>query len=573
MLGCGMAWAMLGQMDASDAWFMLLLTITLGIPLFLSLRLMNERPALPFLANPIYIYLAGLLFLGVFFWTLLNNQGINYSIHYLQWGTAVLISALFASYLAGGEINGFWQFNKRLITRQFISSIYTVVLFSGVTIALLAVDKLLAVKIHGKVYQYLLIFAGYVFWPWHFLSGVPQDYGCLERDTAYPKGLKSFTQYILIPLAAVYFLILYVYMAKILVTHQWPQGWVSWLTASASILGLITFLLLYPVQEQQDNRWVKIYSKAFCVAAIPLLLMLFLAVFKRMSQYGLTERRYFLIALAVWLLVTFLYFIFSQKPNIKWVPISFAILTILTSFGPWGAYSVSLTSQMGRLKSMLEKNGIFENGKAGKLGQEMPWEGRRQMSACLDYVIEYHGIQHLQEFFTLDLKPFAVKEEKRNRSHWDVSKKVMAEMGQTYVAKWERADSKYVFFNADPTPLDIRGYDSAMDFTAFSGSLQKGAADEIMQVDLESKTQIIQVFRGKALLVEVPLKPLSDSLSTANKSQGSSKVLQKLMTAQVENEKMKVKIYFRNLSGNRDSEGKIYEFVRAEGILLFNEKF
>ena len=69
-----------------------------------------------------------------------------------------------------------------------------------------------------------------------------------------------------------------------------------------------------------------------------------------------TEQRYFLLALAWWLLFITVYFLVSRKKDIRLVPLSLCILAFLSVWGPWGAFSVSLNSQRGRLKALLEKD-------------------------------------------------------------------------------------------------------------------------------------------------------------------------------------------------------------------------
>ena len=567
---CVLAWYMVGLRGPMDVWTKLLLTLTLGILLFSGLTLMNERPVLPKAAKPSYILLAGLLFLVFFFYTLAVDGASDYRTRYLHWFFITLLFLSFAPYLAGAEVNGFWQFNKRIVVRLVVSCFYTGVLFAGVSLALAAVDKLLGIAVGDKVYQNLWIFAAYVFGPLHLLGGTPREYAELEEDGTYPKGLKLFTQYVLIPLATVYFLILYAYMAKILYTQQWPQGWVSWLTSSASVLGLVTFLLLYPVRDLEGNRWINLYSRSFCAAAIPLLLMLFAAVFKRTGQYGLTEHRYFLIVLAAWLLGIFLYFIFSRKPDIKLVPASLVLVAVLSSFGPWGAYAVSLSSQLGRLEKTLLKSGLLVNGKAGKLEQELGREERKQLSGCLDYIVRFHGVEPLKKYFARDLGPLV---EKNKAGYWQASGVVlelMKFMGQNYLSGREQNELKHFLFSADKTEMEIRGFDLAVKFSTRNNILKESWLGDNYSVVLNSKTQALNVFQGRLFLIEIPLKAMRAGISGRHESSFSNAIPQKLLSAEAGNGNVKAKVFFQALSGNR-KEGGGLDLIHGDGLLLISE--
>lgn len=562
---CAVGWYLVNEPYAGDYWEKLLLSLTLGILLFTSLTLMNER-GLPKAVRRSYVLLAGLLFLSFFFYFLAFSEVIEFQTRYAHWLFIVFLSLTFAPYLAAEEINGFWQFNKRAVLRFFISCFYTGVLFAGISLALTAVDKLLGVKIDQKVYQYLWIFAAYVFGPLHFLGGIPGDYAELEADRSYPKGLKLFTQYVLIPLASVYFLILYAYMAKILYTQQWPQGWVSRLTSSASILGLLTFLLLYPVRDLEENSWVKTYSRGFCAAAIPLLLMLFVAVYKRTAQYGLTEHRYFLIVLAVWLLGIFVYFILNRKSNIKLVPVSLVLVASLVSFGPWGAYAISLSSQLGRLERIMLANGLLVNDKAVKLETELGREDRKQLSGCLDYVVRFHGVGPLKKYFTQDLELLLTSGEYKHGGM--AAKELMKFMGQTYLSQWEQDDAKRVSLSADRTELDVRGFDRAMEFYA-ARSLSKDKPEVKYSVILDGKS--LKIFEGKLFKIEVPLKSVAAGIMAGREHERSGIVPQSLMSAEAGNGTVKVKVYFYSLSGDRGEDGAV-SFTSGHGLLLIKEK-
>jgi len=570
MAACALAWSMVGMPHADDFWPKLLLSLTLGIPLFTSLTLMNERPVLPKAVRPSHVLLAGLLFIAYIFYFLAVNEDVEFQTRYAHWLFIVFLSLTFAPCLAAGEVNGFWQFNKRTAVRVFVSCFYSGVLFAGISLALKAVDKLLGVKVDQKVYQYLWIFAAYVFGPLHLLSGTPEDHAELEGDNSYPKGLKLFTQYVLIPLASVYFLILYAYMGKILFTQQWPQGWVSWLTSSASILGLVTFLLLYPVRELEENRWVKTYSRGFCAAAIPLLLMLFVAVYKRAAQYGLTEHRYFLIVLAAWLLGLFVYFILGRKPNIKLVPVSLALLAVLVSFGPWGAYSVSLSSQLGRLERILLANGLLVNGETVKSETALGWEDRKQLSGCLDYVVRFHGVGPLKKYFNQDLERLGEKSKNRYRGAAGPAGELMKFMGQEYLQRWEQGESKYVSFTAEKTDMDIRGFDRAVKFTTLYNLLNEGGRGGTYSVVLDGKARRLKIFEGRVFKIEVSLKPMNAAISAGGKDRRIEAFPLNLLSAEAENKNMKVKVYFYSLSGNRKDDGEI-DFTHGDGLLLIKE--
>jgi hypothetical protein len=109
--------------------------------------------------------------------------------------------------------------------------------------------QLFQVDIKDKYYFDLFIIISGIFNTWFFLSGVPENLPSLEDETSYPKGLKIFTIYVLLPLVCIYLVILYAYAGKILITTQWPVGWVAYLVIAFSIFGILSFLLIYPLAK------------------------------------------------------------------------------------------------------------------------------------------------------------------------------------------------------------------------------------------------------------------------------------------------------------------------------------
>ena len=246
----------------------------------------------------------------------------------------------FIPYTAKGEINGFWQYNKSLFLRILSAALYTCVLYIGLSLAILAVDKLFSAGINYKWYAYLWIILVGGFNTLFFLAGFPSAYETLEVKTDYPKGLKIFTQYVLLPIITVYLMILYAYMFKIIGTRQWPYGWVSYLVLAFAIAGILSLLLIHPIKLKPIINGFQ-HSIAFLHCNLPLDHPVVPGNRKKINAYGITEDRYVVLALSFWLAAMALYFIFSKTKNIKIIPATLCLITFLISFGPWGIFSVS----------------------------------------------------------------------------------------------------------------------------------------------------------------------------------------------------------------------------------------
>lgn len=314
-------------------------------------------------------------------------------------GFAFHLLVSFAPFIGRGNVNGFWAYNERLFLQIITAGIFSFVLTIGLFVAVGSANALFDLNLSGHEYGYIACTTMVGFMTVFFLSGVPKDFKVLnEVPQEYPKWLKIFTQYVLIPLLSVYLLILLAYEGKILISWSLPKGYVSTLILGYAVAGILSLLLIYPIRNREGNGWMRIFSRFFYVMMIPLVVLLLLAIWKRVSIYGITEERYILILLALWLTTVTIYNLFSRKQNIKLVPLSLCILALLAVYGPQSAFMVSKYSQTKRLEKMLKRNDDL---------------ARKEKPQIIRYLVQNHGMLSLQAFTSRDLKPLQTEFEKR----------------------------------------------------------------------------------------------------------------------------------------------------------------
>ncbi|RZL04704.1 MAG: DUF4153 domain-containing protein, partial [Pedobacter sp.] len=238
-----------------------------------------------------------------------------------------------------------------------------------------------------------------------FLSGIPVDLQKLKDEYSYPKGLKLFTQYVLIPLAIVYVIILLSYEGKIIIQWNLPKGLVSSLILGYAVFGILSFLLIYPLRKQEENRWIVAYNRVFYYLLIPLLALLFVSVYTRVQKYGITEERYFLIILALWLSGITAYFLLSRKQNILIIPLSLSLVTIVGTYGPLSAFNIAQRSQLNQLAAVFQKNKLLKEGKLQPITVKLDSASNNRVIDLTRYMIKEYGLSSLQPLLKEDLKP------------------------------------------------------------------------------------------------------------------------------------------------------------------------
>lgn len=423
-----------------------MVTAQLGFSFLFSIAVAGESWRWPRVARAA-LNLAAVLALVAYAATLPDSMRPGAVTRFLQFNVGLHLLAAFVPFAGRGHDNAFWQYNKALFLRFLVSALYSVVVFGGLSVAMLALDKLLGVPVDGDYYLRLWIVVAFVFNTWVFLGGVPRNLLRLEIVQDYPRALKVFAQYILIPLVVVYLAILTAYLVKVVATTQWPSGWIGYLVSSVAVAGILALLLVWPVSERAENRWVATYTRWFFILMMPSIVMLLLAIYQRIDQYGITENRYFLAVLAVWLAGVALYFASVPGRRIKMIPVTLCVIAFATSFGPWGAYTVSRRSQTARLAVLLERNGILEGGTIVRTTAAVPYEDRREISALTRYLVDHHGIETFEPWFGRTRLAEADTLDARSRRNAAAGARlVMTEMGVEYVEAWMSRGTRSGYF-------------------------------------------------------------------------------------------------------------------------------
>lgn len=532
---------------------------SLGISFLLSLVFICERIKATKILTLI-IQLIGIILLIAYYFTLPKEPGYVDITRYLLFmiGMHLLVSfSPFANKKFSLERKGFWQFNQNLFIRILITGVYSGVLYAGLSVAILSFDNLFEAHINSKIYGQLFFFILGVFNTWFFLSGLPKNLDELENMDFYPKGLKIFTQYVLLPLVFIYLLILYLYMGKIIIQWQLPMGWVSYLVLGFSTTGIFSLLLIEPLRELEGVNWIKRFSKWFYLVLFPLIILLFVAILRRTGEYGITERRYFVFVLAVWLTFMAVYFSFSKIKNIKIIPYSLCLIAFLTSFGPWGAFSLSERSQLGRLEEILIKNKILIEGKIVKAKNPISDEERQDVSSVIQFLSERKSLDKIQPWFDQNID--TIKGGTVNNVYKSKEAKITDLMGIEYqlYKRYNQPDNIYYYIALKEFGhINIHGYDFAINYRPFINNKEElvkyYAVDSTNNIGLEYLSDSLAVIISNNGM-RIGNVNFSKMLEEAKKLKTEPTV--KDLSIDGENEKIKYKFVFQNISGNTE-EGK-----------------
>lgn len=352
----------------------------------------------------------------------------------------------------------FWEFNKQLFLRILTSGLYSIVLYCGLALAILAIDKLFKVKFYNDIYLHIFFVIAGIFNTIFFLNGVPETNSSQNPLVLkYPKGLKNFTQYVLLPLISLYLVILICYEAKILVTLSLPVGWVSYLVLVFAIFGILSFLLIHPIATETANLWMRTFSRWFYFLLIPLLGLLFWAILYRINLYGFTHERYYVILLSIWLSIVVGYFLIQKNPKIKFIPISMCLAGLLSIVGPQSANSISKYSQLSRFEFYMEKS-----------NQKLTFEQEQDLSSIVSFLDDNYGAAVMIPYAKGKLEALLKKD--KSPGYYEIMKSLGYEYRSEYDLRNDTDNTFYFYYygNDNNKVENIHGNDFFFSISSYN---------------------------------------------------------------------------------------------------------
>jgi len=274
-----------------------------------------------------------------------------------------------------------------------ITYIFAAVLFVGIAIVLTTISYLFFSSNNDFFFRlttYSFWFIAEVFGASLFLSLLKKTDDDLE-NYKFPSIFNLLIKFVIIPLIVIYTGILYIYMAKAVISMQLPKGLISHLVLWYTAFSVIIIILITPFT--QKDKFLGNFKKYFPYFSIPLIFASLFALFQRIYQYGITEKRYYVLILIFWLL--FCVILFIRKMNITGIFISLIACVVIAVYTPFSAKSVSNFSQKERLKRMLVKYGALKDGKISKITQKLTNRQGNHIHTTIQYISSNSDIQKL----------------------------------------------------------------------------------------------------------------------------------------------------------------------------------
>ena len=230
------------------------------------------------------------------------------------------------------------------------------------------------------------------------------------------RGISVLINFVMVPIAAIYVVILHLYAAKIALTFELPKGQIGIMVLLFGLGGTATYLIAKPWAGRGTAllRWF--LGSWFWFTIVPAVLLA-IAVWKRISEYGITPDRYGLVLIGIWLIAMAVYLaVRRMRADSRAILASLACLLLVASFGPWGARDLSVSSQIERLVTIIQAHGYLENDRLVETIPEkgtLPAADRSNANSIVGFLRDVQATDQLAPFFDgREDSPFADGQER-----------------------------------------------------------------------------------------------------------------------------------------------------------------
>nr|WP_311565327.1 DUF4153 domain-containing protein [Peptoniphilus grossensis] len=304
---------------------------------------------------------------------------------------------LIAALVVGTSFVGKFNYHKdfvvyvaKILRAFIISNIYSFIVFVGISGIIFALNSLFKFNFGSSVYLRVAIFSFILFNVVTFFSDFPKVRDSFT-DYKYPKAFRILLVYIITPIVIIYTAILLAYFVKILVLWQIPNNLIVNLVIWFASFSIVYLFFLSRVDS---ITFINKFKIVFPFTLFPLLGMMFFAIYLRIKEYGMTENRYIVIAVGLWIFLSLIYYIFYRENSNISIPIFLSVIILITGIGPASATSLSIRSQNARFEKLLRDNKMIA-GEEIKPNISIESEAKSQIVDIVSYMVRTDRVDKL----------------------------------------------------------------------------------------------------------------------------------------------------------------------------------
>lgn len=226
-----------------------------------------------------------------------------------------------------------------------IALFFSVVAFLLFALILLSIELLFDIKseYYGQVATVLFVLVA----PILFIT-----FDDRNNKFAMNKLGSALVNWVVSPALLIYTMVLYIYAAKILITRTLPNGSVAIMISVFCLLAML-MQLSQLTMEKRPFGW---YYRFFSLIALPLIVLFWVGVARRLSDYGLTPTRYWLVFCGgLMTLYVLLFLVPNRRGYYLLTALAATLLLVIVAIPPLTPERMSDRSQIHRIRTIAAK--------------------------------------------------------------------------------------------------------------------------------------------------------------------------------------------------------------------------
>ena len=379
---------------------------------------------------------------------------------------ATILTILAWPMLGQRRPNMLWNYHTRLFVTLAISYFLSMIAFGGISLVLASIQSLFVIEMEKAIWVTFAVCSAFVI-PYCTMALMPISKEEYDQPTAYSKWGKILVLYILLPIVCIDMLVLYVYALTILFAWQLPNGGVTYWVLQYAVIGSLICYLLMPVFCAEQPSKLRFFKQGFFISLLPLLILLFVGLYRRVHEYGFTTNRYLVLLAACWFTVVAVIQIVRKSRNVNPLLISLWIISLLLLVGPWNMMKLPEQMQMRHFERMATEWHLMENGEIVPAADTLTWKQEKAISVSLDFFC--NNKTYMRDFTQRFCDMTIVESDSLYENYGlnEIKMRLAQDMNIIYWSAWDKRNEserneKMIYFNNGKNIDGIRyiyGYD------------------------------------------------------------------------------------------------------------------
>ena len=308
----------------------------------------------------------GAWFVFSLFLTFAFSMDVSWANYYLvATASFIYITATFGIFIApfwkDKDENAFWIFLFRNLKALVVGALIAALLLASVEALVFCFGALFEHEFNEMVYLYIVYFCAGAVFPILYFTGIPAIEDCHSETPALNKFATSTIKFLFVPVLSLAILLFYAYIVKFIVLWDMPQGMVSYFVSGFMLYMLALVTVLYPARLSPGSTFEKKLLKIFPTACIPLVAMMSVGLVRRISDYGISPWRLYVVGINIFFYIIIAVFLIDKiKCKSRCIAVIFCALLFVFTDTPLNAFNISQRVWIGSIKAALVEQGYTE---------------------------------------------------------------------------------------------------------------------------------------------------------------------------------------------------------------------